>query len=122
MISKLCIVNHHAMLILSHFPSQPCVVTISLPHYTSEELCNSQSKDTTISIVLQARLTSPDIPHAPMWNKSSILQIEATLAPSIVCRQYSPSPTQQSFTVPVLPHQLQQDAISHNHDALQQVT
>jgi len=55
---------------LSCLLPQPCAATISLPHYTCEELCDSQSKDATLSTVLQARLNSSDAPHAPLWNKA----------------------------------------------------
>ena len=55
---------------LSHLSSKPCAVTISLPHYSHEELRCGQSKDNTLSTVLQARLELTDTPQAPMWNKA----------------------------------------------------
>ena len=75
-----------------------------------------------VSIVLQACLTSPEIPHTPMWNKAPFyrwkqLWHQLKVVDGVLCHQYSPSPTNQSVTVPVLPRQLQQDVISCNHDA-----
>ena len=101
---------------LSCLPPKPCAVTISLPRYTCEELRESQSKDPTLSTVLQARLNSSDTPHALWWNKAPFyrwkqLWHQLKIVNGALYRQYSPSPVHQSVTVPISPCQLQLVAI-----------
>ena len=54
---------------LSRLPPLLCAVTISLPHTSDKDLRDSESKDSILSTILQAYLTSPDAPHSTIWKK-----------------------------------------------------
>ena len=57
---------------LFRVPKEMCVITTQLPHYSSMALRASQSNDDTLSVVLQARSNSEDIPQAKRWNKAPL--------------------------------------------------
>ena len=54
---------------LSRRPTEMCAFTTGLPRYSLAELRANQSNNDTISVVLQARLNSNDVPQAAKWNK-----------------------------------------------------
>ena len=75
-----------------------------------------------LSAVLQARLSSNDVPQAAKWNKPPFYRYkqiwhQLKIVNGALYRQYSPSPAHQEVTVPILPPDLYKDALSHNHDA-----
>ena len=107
---------------LSRLPNESCAVTIGLPHYSPTELHASQSNDDTLSAVHQARLSSPDTPQTTRWNKHPFhrykqLWHQLRVVDSVLCRQYTPSPMHQAVMVPILPPDLQKDALIRSHDA-----
>jgi len=107
---------------LSRRTIAPCAVTISLSYYSHKDLQDSQSKDTTLSTVLQARLASTDSPKSTQWNRPPFYRYkqlwhQLKVVDGILCRQYSPGPMQQMVTVPFLPPDLRRDALKRNHDA-----
>ena len=107
---------------LSRLPPESCAVTIGLPHYSPTELHASQSNDDTLSAVRQARLSSPDTPQTTRWNKHPFhrykqLWHQLKVVDGVLCRQYTPSPMHQAVMVPILPPDLQKDALIRSHDA-----
>ena len=107
---------------LSHVTTSPCAATISLLLYSHEDLRTSQSKDTILSTVLQARLALTDSPQSVKWNKPPLYRYkqlwhQLKVIDGVLCRQYSPSPMQQMVTEPLLPPSLKKDALNRNHDA-----
>ena len=105
---------------LSSLPTESCVVTIGLPHYSPTELHASQSNIDILSAVRQACLSSPDTPQTTRWNKHPFHRYKQVwhqlIVDGVLCRQYTPSPMQQAVIVPILPPDLQKDALIHSHD------
>ena len=107
---------------LSRIPKEMCVITTQLPHYSPMALRVSQSNDNTLSVVLQARSNSEDIPQAKRWNKAPLYRYkqlwhQLKIIDGALYRQYRPNPTHETVTVPILPPNLQKDALVRNHDA-----
>ena len=107
---------------LSRPPKELCAITVGLPHYSSMELRASQCSDNILSVVLQARSNSADIPQSKRWNKSPLYRYkqiwhQLKVVDGVLYRQYRPDPTNQTVTVPILPPNLQKDALTRNHDA-----
>ena len=106
---------------LSRLPDPHCATTVTVPSYTSSDLCQSQQEDSTLSEVLQARENSCSPPEAQHWNKQPLrryrqLWNQLQIVDGILCRTYTPSPLNEEITVPVLPASLRADAIKHCHD------
>ena len=83
-----------------------CAVTIGLSQYSPIELCASQSKDDTLSVVIQAHLNSANAPKATRCNKPPLYRYKQIWHQLIVTDgalycQYTPGPMQQGVTVPI---------------------
>ena len=107
---------------LSRVPKEMCAITTGLPHYSPTELSASQSNDDILSIVLQARSNSEDIPQGKEWNKAPFYRYkqlwhQLKIVDGALYRQYRPNPTHETVMVPILPPNLQKDALIRNHDA-----
>ena len=75
-----------------------CAVTIGLSQYSAIELCASQSKDDTLSVVIQADLNSANAPKATRCNKPPLYRYKQIWHQLIVTDgalycQYTPGPS-----------------------------
>ena len=104
-------------------PTQtPCALTMALPYYSLSDLQTAQLKDDTLSVVLQTRQCSSDIPFQKKWRKPPLhrykqLWKQLVIIDGVLCRQYSPNPLDQMVTVPILPPSFQKEALIRNHNA-----
>ena len=108
---------------LSRMPTiqVPCAFTMALPNHSVSDLRTAQLADDTLSVVLQARERSHDVPSGRKWRKPPLrrywqLWKQLVVINGVLVRQYSPSPLNQLVTVPILPAVFHKDALTHNHD------
>ena len=101
----------------------PSVATQLRIDHEKEDIYNAQCTDPVIKEVQQKLCNilwpnqkgrkwyrPPLICYWWIWN-------QLIIADGIVCCKYSPGPSSDSITVPILPHSLQQDALCCSHDA-----
>ena len=106
---------------LSRTDTTPCAVTLAMPHFSTTELSSAQRADGCISKVLQARSQSDQPPQVREWRQHPLrryrqLWAQLKLVDGVLCRNYIPSPTSESVTVPILPTSFRRQALIRNHD------
>ena len=99
----------------------PCAFTMALPNHSVSDLRTAQLADDTLSVVLQARERSHDVPSGRKWRKPPLrryrqLWKQLVVINGVLGHQYSPSPLNQLVTVPILPAVFHKEALTHNHD------
>ena len=86
-------------------------------HQSKEELIAAQQNDPVIKEISQAlHQNSPRPAKSGKWAQSPLIRYrqlwpQLTLVEGIVCRQYTPGPTADIVTVPIIPDQLRQEAL-----------
>ena len=88
----------------------------------SEDLLQHQQADLVLRQLHDALSHSSTRPTGPMWKQSPFncyrqLWPQLTLKEGLVCHQYTPGPTMEAITVPLIPSALQSNLISQYHDA-----
>ena len=87
-----------------------------------EEMHRAQHSDPVIKVIAEALHQSSVKPKGRKWHQPPPISYrrmwpQLTLVDGIVCRKYSPGPTSDTITVPILPPSLQLDALYRSHDA-----
>ena len=86
-----------------------------------KELAQCQQADEVTKKLYDALLVSPSTPSGKLWQHSPFrrykqLWSQLKLVNGVLCRRYSPGPTSNTVTVPVLPKSLQAAALHGCHD------
>ena len=95
--------------------------TACVPHL-QKDLLQHQQADPVICQLQAALSNSPTRPVGPAWKRPPLnryrqLWSQLTLKEGLVCRHYTPGPTMETVTVPIIPSALQSDLINQYHDA-----
>lgn len=108
----------------SSLQDMPLAATQELSTEHKEELHQAQQGDPTIKKLFQALAGSSTIRptrkawHGLLLSRYRQLWSQLCLVDDIVCRKYSPGPTSDTVTVPILPPSLQREVLKkRNHDA-----
>ena len=86
-------------------------VTVAIPHDQLQDIQSAQQCDEVLSKVCEARATSDVAPRAQEWNQHPYrryrqLWPQLQIYDCILCSNYSPDPTYEPVTVPILPESL----------------
>ena len=87
------------------------------------KIAQCQLTDEVIKKLYDALLSSPSLPSGKLWQQSPFhhykqIWSQLTFVNKILYRHYSPGPTSNTVTVPVLPKSLQSAALRSCHDDL----
>ena len=90
--------------------------------HDKEDVYNAQRSDPAIKAIAKALQHSSAKPKGRKWHRPPLICYrrmwnQLTLVDGVVCRKYSPGPSNDIITVPILPHSLQPDALYRIHDA-----
>ena len=88
-----------------------------------DKIAQCQQADEVIKKLYDALLSSPSLPSGKLWQQSPFhrykqIWSQLTFVNKVLCRHYSPGPTSNTVTVPVLPKSLQSTALRSCHDDL----
>ena len=103
-------------------PEVPSAATQLCTDRDKEEMHRAQHSDPVIKVIAEALHQSSVQPKGRKWHQPPLISYrrmwpQLTLVDGIVCRKYSPGPTSDTITVPILPPSLQLDALHRSHDA-----
>ena len=78
--------------------------------------------DKAIKAITEALQHSSAKPKGRKWHQPPLICYrrmwsQLTFVDGVVCRKYSPCPSSDVVTVPILTHSLQPDTLYHSHDA-----
>ena len=91
--------------------------------HTKEELITAQQNDPVVRELSQALHQNSAKPtKSGEWGQSPLIRYrqlwpQLTLVEGIVCRKYTPGPTKDLITVPIIPDSLRQKVLYHCHDS-----
>ena len=96
-------------------------VTVAMPHVRLLDIQSAQQCDEVLSKVCEARATSDMAPRTQEWNQHPYrryrqLWPQLQIHDGILCRHYSPDPTHEPVTVPILPESLRHHALLRCHN------
>ena len=91
------------------------------PQDTKDELRQAQQDDATIRKLADALKQPNKRPSGKIWKSPPLsryrqLWPQLTVVDGVVCRHYSPEPTKDAVTVPVVPPTLRKAVLIRNHD------
>ena len=92
-------------------------------HQSKESLITAQQRDPVVKVISEALHRSQTRPEkSGKWAQSPLLRYhqlwpQLTLVDDIVCRKYTPGPTADVITVPIIPDSLRHDALHRCHDS-----
>ena len=98
-------------------PEDVAAATQIQTHQSKEELIAAQQNDPVIKEISKAlHQNSPRLAKNGKWAQSPLIRYrqlwpQLTLVEGIICRQYTPGPTTDVVTVPIIPDQLRQEAL-----------
>ena len=104
-------------------PDPRCITatTVALPG-TTADIRQGQKDDAVVRVIHAALSKSPHRPRDRAWRQPPLrryrqLWPQLVLTDDIVCRRYSPGPSSEVVTVPIIPVTLREDILRHCHDA-----
>ena len=106
---------------LSRRSFEPCAVTLLTQHNSPSDISLAQQNDEILSTVWESRTQSDTPPTGNVWNRHPFrrykqLWMQLEINEGVLCRRYTPEPTHDSVTVPILPTNLRHHALVRCHN------
>ena len=112
----------HFLVVIYHKKIVPSALTQISNSAAQQQLLEQQKSDPIVKEIFQALSQSSKKPSGRKWkcpplNRYCQLWSQLKVVDGIVCRTYTPDPTGDAVTVPVLPQSLRQQALQSSHDS-----